>query len=89
MIGKINNIIQFHFIDQSTTNIILDPQPDDAIWCDKVSPDCSKEFALMHCRKYCQSTYDKSKSILELWWLILKKNKTAVLNMKLILYEYL
>ena len=72
VISKINNTLQFHLIDQSTIDILSRPQPDDAIWCDQVNPDCSKELTITYCRKYCQSTYEKGESILQLWWFILK-----------------
>ena len=68
MLGKIYNVLKFPFIDLSINGILSDPQHDDAIWCAKANPDCSDEFIKAHCRKYCQSTQTKSKSILKLLW---------------------
>ena len=68
MMGKIYNILRFPFIDLSVNGILSDPQHDDATWCAKANPDCSDEFIITHCRKYCQSTQTKSKSILKLLW---------------------
>ena len=72
MMGKIYNILKFLFIDLSVNGILSDPQHDDAIWCAEANPDCNNEFIITHCRKYCQSTQSKRKSILKSFRLTLE-----------------